>query len=659
MARHSRALKTTGKAVAAFGLLTVLFVLLFDWNWLRGPIERKTFEKTGRDLAIRGNLSVKLGWPAPRIRIEGLTFANPDWATQAQMIAADAVEVSFSIPELFRRNFILTEVRLDRAVVYLEKAADGRKNWLLDPGQMDENARLRIERLMIEHARLGYDDPAQKTSIRSELSSQNAPWADGAEPGVVFRAGGRYKGEPIKLSGSGGPVLALRDESTPYPLKVAGTFGSTEARIEGTVTSLLKFSALDIRLDLHGDSLGHLFPVIGIALPKTPPYATSGRLTHSGESWLYRKFSGRVGKSDIAGTLQFDTSGKRPFMHGELVSRLLDFEDLGPLIGARPGVLAEAKAVAPAAARVLPDVPFSVDRWDSVDADVALSAKSIRRARELPIENLVTRIRMNDSVLTLNPLDFGVAGGKLAGSVTLDGRQDPIEARTRIRASRIQLPKLFPTLDLAQTSMGQIEGQFDLSGKGNTVAGMLATSNGKAGLVIDGGEISNLMMEKAGIDLFEIAKFKLRGDQTIHIRCGVADFGVSSGVMQANALVFDTEDTNIGGAGSIDLRTEKVALTLNPQPKDTSPIALRAPLHVGNTLAKPRLSVDTGTVAARGLAALVLGFVNPLLAVIPLIETGPGRDSDCGRLIQESKLPPARPGPNTPVGAAGRSSRGG
>ena len=58
------------------------------------------------------------------------------------------------------------------------------------------------------------------------------------------------------------------------------------------------------------------------------------------------------------------------------------------------------------------------------------------------------------------------------------------------------------------------------------------------------------------------------------------------------------------------------------------------------TLAKPRLTVDTGTVAARGLGALLLGFVNPLLAVVPLIETGPGRDSDCGRLIQEAKAPP-------------------
>ena len=236
----SRTARNAAIAVGATGLLVVLFILLFDWNWLRGPIERKALEKTGRELKINGDLSVKLRWPVPRLRIERLTFANPSWASQPRMVSAEAVEVSLSIPELFRRNYVLTEVTLDRAVIFLEKAPDGRKNWLLDLQQQDEKARLRIERLTLQHAQLGYDDAAQKTSIRGELSSQEARDAGGAEPGVVFTAAGHYKGEPVKLNGSGGPVLALRDEDTPYPLKVAGTFGRTAARIDGTITSLLR-----------------------------------------------------------------------------------------------------------------------------------------------------------------------------------------------------------------------------------------------------------------------------------------------------------------------------------------------------------------------------------------------------------------------------------
>jgi AsmA protein len=45
-------------------------------------------------------------------------------------------------------------------------------------------------------------------------------------------------------------------------------------------------------------------------------------------------------------------------------------------------------------------------------------------------------------------------------------------------------------------------------------------------------------------------------------------------------------------------------------------------------------------VAARALGAIALGIVNPLLALIPLIDAGPGKDSDCGQLIREARALP-------------------
>jgi hypothetical protein len=36
-------------------------------------------------------------------------------------------------------------------------------------------------------------------------------------------------------------------------------------------------------------------------------------------------------------------------------------------------------------------------------------------------------------------------------------------------------------------------------------------------------------------------------------------------------------------------------------------------------------------------AAALLGARNPVLALLPFTETGPGEDSDCGRLIAEAR----------------------
>jgi uncharacterized protein involved in outer membrane biogenesis len=618
-------------------LLAVLYIAIFGWNWLRGPIERNTLEKTGRVLAISGDLTVKFGWPASRIRTGAVTFANPPWAREKQMVSADAVEIAVDLPQLLRRNIVLPEVRLERPVVFLEQGGDGRKNWLLDLDQKDEQARIRIDRLTLDHGTLGYDHAAQKTRIRSELSTSNTQPAGG---GVSFTAQGQYKGLALKARGNGGPVLGLRDERTPYPLNIDLQVGGTGVKAEGTITSLLKFTAMDMRLAVRGDSLAQLFPLLGIAFPETRAYTTDGHIVHSGQHWRYEKFSGRIGDSDIAGNLEVDTGGKRPAMKADLVSRVLDFADLGPVIGAKPGSVQAAKQAVPAQAHVLPDMPFTTDRWSSVDAEVTLKAKSILRAKELPLENLNTHLSLRDSVLTLDPLDFGAAGGHLSAVISLDGRNNPIKAHAQVKARKILLARLFPTVELSKSGIGQVNGEFDLAGSGNSVGRMLATSTGKLGLVSAGGEISKLMMEKAGLHLWEILSLKLSGDKLVKLRCAVADFDVKEGIMTPEALIFDTEVTTIVGTGSIDLGQEKLDLALHQKTKNTSPLALRSPIYIRGSFASPDVEVDKGRVALRAAGAVALAIVNPLLTLIPLVDPGPGKDSDCAQLVRDARALP-------------------
>lgn len=642
-----RSLQWIAAIVVAPVVLATVFIALFGWNWLRGPIQRMALEQTGRELLIGGDLKLKLGWPWPHVHADSVTFANPAWASARQMVAADTVDIAVDLPQLLRQKIVFPEVRLVRAVVFLEQGTEGRKSWLLDRQQQDEQAVIRIDRLTLDHGQLGYDDAAQKTSIRAQVSTATAP--PGAA-GVSFSAQGQYKGQPLKAQGKGGPVLALRDESTPYPLSVDLSVGPTGVKAEGSITGLLKLAAIDMRLAVRGDSLDQLFPLLGIALPATRSYATEGQLTHSGHTWNYEKFSGRIGNSDMAGTVTVDTGGTRPALKAELASKLLDIADLGPLIGARPGRIKAAKQAAPApsqavtatpaSARVLPDLAFQTERWNSVDAEVSLRAKTLRRAKELPLENLVTHLSLRDAVLTLDPLNFGLAGGQLNTVITLDGRKDPIQARARVQARKILIARLFPTVRLNQNSIGQINSDFELTGTGNSVGRMLASANGKVGLVVAGGEVSKLMMEKAGLHLWEILELNLTGDRPIKLRCAVADFDVRQGRMQAQALIFDTEVTTIIGSGSIDLGREQIDLTLNQKTKNTSPLALRSPIYVRGSFVRPEVSVDKTRVAARALSALALGLVNPLLTLLPLIDAGPGSDSDCGQLVRETKAAP-------------------
>ncbi len=636
----SRAIIWVAAAVLVVALMCALTIALVGWNWLRGPLEQYALQKTGRVLAIQGDLNVQFGWPVARIQAQALGFANPSWAQNPHLLTAQGIEVGIDIPQLFHRKLVLPDVRLEQADVSLERSREGRKSWLLDLGQTDEEARIGLGQVSIEHGSIGFDDPSQETSLQATLSTAASSTAKAPTTGLQFTVQGNYKGLPVKGQGSGGPALALSDTQLPYPLNARATIGRTAITLDGTVTDLQTLRAADLHMTLRGDSLEQLYPLLGIAFPVTRPYTAAGRLVHSGSTWRFEKFAGRVGSSDLAGYAQVVIGGKRPTLTAEVQSNRLALDDLGPVIGARPGSVKQAVAQLQNTGHVLPDLPFNTERWDSVDADVQLQAKSLLRAQALPLENLRVHLSLHDALLTLKPLNFGLAGGQLEATVTLDGRHAPLTGQAQALVRKVLLGKLFPTLDLGKNSIGLVHGEFDLKGTGNSVGSMLAHANGKLGLVVSDGQISQLMMEKAGLHLWEILGLSLTGDRLIKLRCAVADFDVKQGTMQASALVLDTQVSTLIGSGNIDLKNESIDLMLDPRTKATSPLSLHSPIYIRGSFAHPRVQIDKGRVITRAAGAVGLGLLNPLLALIPLVDAGPGKDSDCGELVRDAKARP-------------------
>jgi AsmA protein len=288
---------------------------------------------------------------------------------------------------------------------------------------------------------------------------------------------------------------------------------------------------------------------------------------------------------------------------------------------------------------MLPDLPFDTARWASLDADVTLRAQTLLRDKALPLDQLQFHLLLQDGVLTLDPLAFGLAGGKLQGVISLDSTKKPLQGRASLQLRGLLLGRLLPTVDLSKNSIGQLNGDIVLTGQGASVGQLLATANGRLSLVAQNGRISRLLMEQTGLHLIEILQLTLAGDQTVGLRCAVADFGVKDGVMQARALVLDTDVNTLTGSGQVNLASETLDLTIVPRTKVSSVVALRSPVYVKGSFGQPQVTLDTGRILTRGAGALALGLLNPLLALIPLFEAGPGVDSPCQQLVSETKTP--------------------
>jgi uncharacterized protein involved in outer membrane biogenesis len=94
--------------------------------------------------------------------------------------------------------------------------------------------------------------------------------------------------------------------------------------------------------------------------------------------------------------------------------------------------------------------------------------------------------------------------------------------------------------------------------------------------------------------------------------------------------------------GRASLANETLDFVVRPEPKDRSILSLRSPLVIGGSFASPTAAVEAGPLATRGIAALALGAINPLLALAATIETGPGVDADCQEVLAQAKRPVSR-----------------
>jgi AsmA family protein len=640
----SRPLRIGLLVVVALVIVLVLVAAFFPWNWLKGPIEARLDQATGKRVTIAGDVHGEWRW-RPRIVFDDVRIREPDWAGAGEQIGKiEHAEVVVSVPALLRGRLELPEISLIKPELALVRRSGGKANWTLTLPSDSSGGGLQIGDLRIEDGKLALQDALRKIGIDAQVETVNGKNGTGR---IRVLGKGTYKGARFDLKFEGDSVLNLRDTTQPYKVTIDATAGRTHATAQGTVVDPLKLAGLNLQTTLEGDNVADLFPIAGIAAPDTPPYKLHGTLLRKEKVFTYRNFQGTVGDSDLAGTLDFDTGRERLLISGDLVSKQLKLKDLGLVVGAPAGTSsqlgtnAEQRAVAAryrASDRVLPDAPLDFARVRSVDADVHLKAQSLD-APGLPLDNLELGVKLDNSLLALKPLNVGVAGGRAEGGVVIDARHDEVKTDYDLRLHGFKFEEILRRAGVPGRGQGTIEGRVQLVGTGNSVRRSLGSADGQVAAFMVGGQISSLAIEIVGLDIAEAVGFAIAGDSTYPVRCVVADFNVHDGLMDPRALVLDTTDTLVLGEGTISLKDEALNLRIVAHPKSASPFSLRTPITIGGHFKRPAIGLEPGPLLARGaLAAALSAVLTPIGAALAFIDPGEGqKNSDCMALTTEAR----------------------
>lgn len=657
------------------GLLAVLVVFgaIFDWNWLRRPLERYVSDKTQREFRV-GNLDVDLGL-TPTIKLKDIYFANAPWSKSSDPMATmGSLEFSVSLRDLWDGKVLVPRAAMSQADLVFEKSPNQSKNWVLqEPTSSTEPSKFRIGSISVDQGRLRYIDHAEPFNVDIAVSTfepaaaSTSTDADAPPDNKRYTTRYAFKGKYHDAGFSGdaltGSVLSFMESDVLFPIKGKLDAGTTRLTVEGTVADVAAITAIDVKLRIAGQTLASLYPFLLLPLPATPPYDFRGHLVLKGNRYAIDDLSGKIGSTDVGGSGAYVDQKPRPLLTAKLKSKELNMADLGPIIGietkdtkvgANPTqaetntrVQAQAKerqtggdkilptgTTAAKGDGILPSGKFEGGRLKAIDAEIDYAAADLKAPSGLLVENMKFSFRLNDAVAKLTPLEFGFAGGRIISDVVIDARDEKtLRTTLNVDFRNIKIAKLFPDKPDIAKGGGEIGAQVRLQGSGNSIADAAGAANGSVTAAVANGRISNIVDAAAGLNGGKLLALFVGGDKDIQLNCGGLYFDVKDGIGQSQMFVVDTAQTRVDGRGSFSLKDEQFAFTVEPKPKKPGILSLRTPVYLHGSFRHPDFSLDKSRIFMRVGSAVALALVNPLAAILPLIETGPGTNTDCARVL--------------------------
>ena len=404
--------------------------------------------------------------------------------------------------------------------------------------------------------------------------------------------------------------------------------GRARVAFDGTVTDLLGAFSLKGRYDIGGPSLAAVGEPLRLTLPTTRTFAMQGSLTREGTHWTTVVDTATVGRSKLGGAFTFDNpAGALPQLAGRLTGPLLWLEDLGPAVG----VPVDAAASAPKPGRVLPVREFNLPALRAMNANVLIALERLESGspRLQAVKPLSAHLVLRDGVLEIKDIDAKLAQGQIRGRIQLDGRQRVAQWQTQLQGRGLLVEQwIFQPRVPSSTggavpyATGRLGARVDLHGQGRSTAELLASADGRVVLHWTQGTISHLAVEAAGLDIAQGLGLLVRGDDALPVTCGAADLVVKAGIAQPRVMLVDTRDSTVWVEGSVSLATEQMHLVARVAPKDFSPLTLRTPLHIDGALNAPKVTLEKAPLLRRLVPAALLALINPLAALLPLLDAG-------------------------------------
>lgn len=627
-----------GLLLLVFTVWLVLFIT--KGRFLKEPFENIATNMSDRQVSVGGDFQLYFAPFDIKFLAENLQVANPAWTSKPHLLSARRIETRIPPLSLLFGKTRLRWLELDGAAADLEwDAAHVRNSWTFKGAGKPLDLPL-ISRASIRATSLRYRDPQLQLLADLDfnpITAQDNRIADA----VRFNGGGRFRTTPFTLTGA----LLSPNETLAQgrnQLRLTAQTATDRVDISGTLPGLANIEGAPLNVSARGRNAADLFAVLAIVIPDTRGYQLQARMLKRGTSYRFDRMQGRFGASDIAGAFTLQTGGPRRKVTADLVTRTLDAVDVAPFVGYNPDVVAargyEAAAAETGAGanRLLPNANLRAEGLRQFDADVRYRVGRIR-SESVPVTDIDARVKLNDGLLSLAPLNFTMARGRVESDIGIDWRRQPARTSYDIRLAETPLGRLLKGYGADESgTSGTVRGRIQLVGDGDTLHKSLATSRGRIAVVVPKGSFWTRNVQLAELDFgtFIQKMFEGKLKEPVQINCGLVAFTVRDGVAGADPILIDTAKNVIVGRGGFSFQTEAMDLGIRADAKKFSLASGQSPVRLGGTFADPSLAVISPELLGRTGAALGLAIAAvPPAAILAFVDIGDAKSTACGPVL--------------------------
>jgi len=576
-------------------LIAGVFVVLatIDINQYKDVIEEQAAAATGRSLTIEGDLELSVGL-SPAIELNGVRFQNADWGSRPDMAIIERVEASVPLLPLLFGNIEVTRLALINPDILLERNSQGQANWEFESEETVADAEaeataLAVSAIEIDDAILAFNDAQAGSDVSVKL-------------------------ERLRVNISG-------DLLAPDVRRVAlddlmATLTSEGEATEISVSSLA-LDAVSGGTDVSFDSV-----VAGQVIAAEGQVGPLGRLvTMDGDFPAKLKLT--------LGTFEFDTdlvvalSGARPKISGSISSETLDLTQLPPT----------EEAVTE---KLFPSSPIPMDALAAADIDIDVAINRIVLAQALAITNAKSKLTLENGKLSQTQT-AEIAGGSINSEVLFAAPAGTVS----IKAQGAGISSEVIAKDLDATDMiteGVLDFDVNLSGRGKSVASLMASLNGAVVGGMGEARIRNDAINLAGADfisqlLSKINPMAAQEEFTV-AQCAVVNLQVQDGVAKTEkGIAFVSDRMEVTSSGNINLAEEKLSLNIRPKAKEGLGIGmgkLTQMIKISGPLSNPGIGIDAaGAVKSLGSIAGAFATGGESLLAEGALERGQSSGDTC------------------------------